>query len=115
MPIEACCGELAISHPGTGRRPCALIRGGNILPEPYLQKNVRRHVQRMLRVGSDLGVRTREGQSALGAAGIVVGVDQIVRGARMICVGCKDSLSMIDRVVYLRASRVTRPLSRQSE
>ena len=66
---------------GVGRGEVGFDR---FLPEPEPREDVRRHVERVSRGGGDLRVGPRRGQGEGGERGIVEGVDQVVRDARML-------------------------------
>ena len=55
-----------------------------ILPQPQPGKNMRRHMQRMRRGGSDLGIAARRGQSQFGQLRLVIAVNQVMRHSGMV-------------------------------
>jgi hypothetical protein len=67
--------QVVLLHPLIRGGPRVFVRGGGLGPHAKLQKNVRRHVQRMMRFGSDLGVTPCGGQREEGVIRIVKGMD----------------------------------------
>ena len=61
-----------------------LIRLHHVVPEPERDEDVRRHVLGVAGRGRDLGIRARGPQPQRRVDGVVIGVNQIVRRARVI-------------------------------
>ncbi len=102
-PLEAVevvirAGRIAPRDPRARRRPCALVGGRDVVPPADLQEDVGRHVERVLGVGSDRGVRARRLEAARSELRIVVGVDQVVGRAGVVGVGAEDLLGERDRL-----------------
>ena len=88
------------------------VRARGVVPHAELQEDVRRHVQRVRRVGGDLRVAARGAQSQRRVHRIVVGVDEVVQHAGMVGMCGEerledrrgaDLLARIDFVASLRA------------
>ena len=63
------------------------VRVDVVLPEADAGEDVRRHVQRVRRGGSDLRITARGGNAELRQLRFVVAVDQVVRDSRMVGFG----------------------------
>ena len=70
-----------LSRRGASRREVGVDR---LLPEPDAGEGMRRHVERMRRVRRNRGVAARRVEAARGQRRRVVGVNQIVRDARVV-------------------------------
>ncbi len=68
------------------------VRGDRFLPHPEPRVDVRRHVQRVRHPGRDFAVALRRLQPARSERRVVVGVDDVMRDARMIRVLFEERL-----------------------
>src|SRR6185436_8443629 len=76
--------EVLSFHPGVGNFPGRLVRGRCLRPHTELQEDVRRHVPGMVCFGSNVGIATGCRQSEYCVFRIVEGMNDVVRGSRMI-------------------------------
>ncbi len=82
--------QTAPRGPDFGRARRRLVRCGRLPPEPELDEDVRRHVARVARRGRDPGVDARNVQRPRRVIGVVIVMEQIVGGARMLGVAAED-------------------------
>ena len=83
--------------PGVRGREGGAIRRLRLGPQAQLEEDVRRHVERVARLGRDLGVGARRAETQPCVLGVVVVVQQVMKGPGMLGVRPKDGLENFDR------------------
>ncbi len=88
----------ALSSEGPSGGSGIEIRGDRLLPQAQPREDVRRHMVRVSRRRGDLGIAPRGAQSPLGELRIVVAVNDVVGGARMIGLGIEHRFEQHSRL-----------------
>src|SRR5262245_45684573 len=91
-----------------GSTSCRLVRGDRILPKAKTGENMRGHVQSVRRRRCNLRVSPRRRQSSRRKLSAVVGMNQVVSGARMVGLTAIDRLEDLSRALLVGMRSICR-------